>query len=218
MTTRRDAAGEENPDRSGGTGTVSPLTPLDERNPRERPFPGRVRRGQFTADSFPSSELTEEEALAAAEPGPEIVVTAPDTFEKLAFHVLLVNRSREAHVVVEQTIAAGVTGSTTVAIPANQVEIQRFFVEGGDGSVTYSVDIQAAGQTAVAAHRITGGQREFARYWEKTTQVIIDFTNNDLVNASLLQLSWLSIQLDASKWNAYRDNLISLSDLLGIEP
>lgn len=217
MTSRRDAAGEENPDRSGGTGTVSPLAPLDAQNPRERRFPGRIRRGHFTADSFPSSEQTEEEALAAAAPPPDIVVPAPDTFEKLAFHILLVNRSREAHVVVEQTIAAGVTGSTTVAIPANQVDIQRFFIEGGDGSVTYSVDVQAAGQTAVASHRITGGQREFARFWEKTTQIIVDFTNNDLVNASLLQLSWLSIQLDTTKWNRYRDNLISLSELLGIE-
>ncbi len=228
MTTRRDGAGTQNPDRAGESGTRTnevrtledrPPGP-DELNPRERRFPLRVRRSQFNIDSFPRSGALPDEdgVLPEAAAAPAIIVAAPDTFEKMIFHVLIVNRAREASVVVEQTIPAGATGSATVAVTANEVEIQRFFNEGGDGAVSYSIDIQAAGQTAVEDHRITGGQREFARFWEKTTQIIINFTNNDLVNASLLQLSWLSVSLETSKWTNYRDNLIALSSVLGIEP
>jgi len=149
---------------------------------------------------------------------PPLFVTAPRTFEELQFAVSLVSVVRETPVVVEQTIAAGATGSITVTIPANEVDIQRFFDEAGDGSVEYSIDVQSAGQTASATHRITGGKREFAHYWEKTVQVIIDFTNTDLVNPALIQIVWTAIRIDIPKWLPYRNNVIALHTQLGIEP
>ena len=185
--------------------------------PRQRAAPGRIRTAPSTAGGFPP---TQEELLPAGvePPPPPEPPPIPKTFDELLFAVLMVNRARETHVVVEQTVAAGVTGSTTVTVPANEVDIARFFTEGGDGSISYSVDIQAAGQTAVADHRITGGTREFARFWEKTTQIIINFTNNDLVNPALLQLTWTAVRLDTTKWTRYRDGLIALIELTGIEP
>lgn len=149
---------------------------------------------------------------------PPVFILIPNSFEELLFHTVIVNRSREVSVVVEQTVAAGATGSVTVAIPSGQLDIQRFFIEGGDGAISYSVDIQSSGRTAVADHRIIGGVREFARYWEKTNQVIVNFTNNDAVNPALLQLSWISVQLDTSKWTLYRDNLEAWSRIIGVEP
>ena len=188
-----------------------------EVQPTQRRAPGRVRTAPSTVGAFPP---TAEEILppGVEPPAPPEPPAIPRNFDELIFTIIMVNRARETPVVVEQTIAAGVTGSTTVSVPANEVDIARFFTEGGDGSVSYSVDIQAAGQTAVSDHRITGGTREFARYWEKTTQIIINFTNDDLVNASLLQLTWTAVRLETSKWTAYRDGLISLYQLLGIEP
>lgn len=194
------------------------MTQFDSQvQPRQRAAPGRIRTAPSTAGAFPP---TQEELLpAGVEPPPPPEPPAiPKTFDELLFAVLMVNRARETHVVVEQTVAAGVTGSTTVTVPANEVDIARFFTEGGDGSISYSVDIQAAGQTAVADHRITGGTREFARFWEKTTQIIINFTNNDLVNSALLQLTWTAVRLDTTKWTRYRDGLIALIELTGIEP
>lgn len=185
--------------------------------PRQRAAPGRIRTAPSTAGAFPPTQ--EEPLPAGVEPAPpQEPPPIPKTFDELLFAVLMVNRARETHVVVEQTVAAGVTGSTTVSVPANEVDIARFFTEGGDGSISYSVDIQAAGQTAVADHRITGGTREFARFWEKTTQIIINFTNNDLVNPALLQLTWTAVRLDTTKWTRYRDGLIALIELTGIEP
>lgn len=194
------------------------MTQFDaEVQPRQRRAPGRIRTAPSTAGAFPP---TQEELLppGVEPPPPPEPPAIPRTFDELLFAVLMVNRARETHVVVEQTVAAGVTGSTTVAVPANEVDIARFFIEGGDGSISYNVDIQAAGQTAVADHRITGGTREFARFWEKTTSIIINFTNNDLVNPALLQLSWTAVRLDTTKWTRYRDGLISLIELTGIEP
>ncbi len=186
--------------------------------PKQRRSPGRVRTASSVTGGFPEAPLINGvgEPAGPAEP-PLINIPTPLTFEELLFTVVMVNRSRETHVIVEQTVAAGVTGTVTVAVPANEVDIQRFIQEGGDGSISYSVDIQAAGQTAIANHRITGGTREFARYWEKTTQVIVDFTNNDAINPALLQLSWIAVRLDTTKWTQYRDGLISLYEMLGIE-
>ncbi|MFQ6029150.1 MAG: hypothetical protein ACE5Q6_16850 [Dehalococcoidia bacterium] len=183
----------------------------------QRQAPGRIRTAPSTIGAFPPT--AEEELPPGAEPAaPPEPPAIPRTFDELLFNVIMVNRARETSVVVEQTVAAGASGSTTVSVPANEVDVSRFFVESGDGSISYSIDVQAAGQTAVASHRITGGTREFARYWEKTTQIIIDFVNNDLVNPALLQISWTAVRLETSKWTAYRDGLISLIELLGIEP
>jgi hypothetical protein len=159
-----------------------------------------------------------EDATAAGPAAPPIIIPIPRNFDELAFTILLVNRARESAIVVEQTVPAGATGSATVVIPANEVDIARFFTEAGDGSISYSIDIQSAGQAAVANHRITGGTREFARFWEKTTQVIINFTNHDPVNPALVQITWSAVRLEISKWLNYRDGLISLIQLLGIEP
>jgi len=149
---------------------------------------------------------------------PPITIPIPQNFDQLVFSIIMVNRARESSIIVEQTVAAGVTGSATVTIPDNEVDIARIFTEAGDGSISYSIDVQSAGQTAVGDHRITGGTREFARYWEKTTQVVINFTNNDLVNSALIQITWTAVRLEISKWLAYRNGLISLIELLGIEP
>ena len=48
--------------------------------------------------------------------------------------------------------------------------------------------------------------------------IIINFTNNDLVNAALIQISFISVRLDTSKWIAYRDALIPFYQQLGIDP
>ena len=186
--------------------------------PRERRFPGSVRPAGLHTDSIPAGTLLAEEAAAAGPTPPPIAIPIPQNFDQLLFTIIMVNRARESSIVVEQTVPAGATGSATVTIPTNEVDIARFFTEAGDGSISYSIDIQSAGQAAVASHRVAGGTREFARYWEKTTQVIVNFTNNDLVNPALIQLTWSAVRLEISKWLNYRDGLISLIELLGIEP
>ena len=185
--------------------------------PLQREAPGRVRTAASTTGAFPptTAEVLPPGVEPPAPPRPPAI---PRNFDELIFSVIMVNRSRETSIIVEQTVPPGATGSATVLIPANEVDIARFLAEGGDGSISYSIDVQAAGQTAVANHRVTGAAREFARFWEKTTQVIINFTNNDLVNPALLQVSWTAVRLQTSKWTAYRDGLISLIELLGIEP
>lgn len=146
---------------------------------------------------------------------PQLLV--PNSFEELEFHAILVNSAREVTTVVEQTVAAGATGSTTVNIPANTVDITRHFREAGDGSISYSIEIDGVGRTAMASHRITGHDRSFARYFEKYSTVRIVFTNNDLVNPALLQIEWISLQIDSAKWAQYRNNLQAWSALLGIQ-
>ncbi len=200
----------ENPERDTGPGTPAPHS-------RTRVIPLFVGPGFITPEAISLAPPTVEEIVESGA-APPIMVLIPNSFREMIFHSVLVNRSREAPVVVEQSVAAGATGTITVAIPAGVVDIQRWFIEGGDGSISYSVDIQSVGQTAIGTHRITGGEREFARYWEKTGSVIVNFTNNDLVNASLIQLTWISVQLDTSKWTTYRDNLEAWSRILGVQP
>lgn len=200
-----------NPDRDQGLGTPAPQS-----YPR-RTLPLFVGPGFVTPEAISLAPPTVEEIIASGET-PPIMVLIPNSFREMIFHSILVNRSREASVVVEQAVAAGATGTITVNIPAGVIDIQRFFEEGGDGAISYSVDIQSVGQTAVGSHRITGGEREFARYWEKTGSVIVNFTNNDLINASLIQLTWISVQLDTVKWTVYRDNLEAWSRILGVQP
>ena len=190
----------------------------DLEQPRERRFPARIRTAGLHTDSIPSGTPLPEGAAAEGPVTPPTTIPIPKNFDELIFTVIMVNRARESPIVVEQTVAAGAAGSATVTIPANEVDIARFFTEGGDGSISYSIDIQSAGRTAAASRRITGGTREFARYWEKTTQVIVNFTNNDLVNSALVQITWTAVRLDITKWLNYRDGLISLIELLGIEP
>ena len=141
----------------------------------------------------------------------------PSSFDELLYHAVLVNTGREVPTIVEQSIAAGASGSTTVSIPANLVDVARRFREGGDGAVTYRIEVDGVGRTAIPDHRVTGADRDFARYYEKYSSIIITFTNNDLVNASLLQIEWTSVQIDTTKWLKYRDTLIGWSLLLGIE-
>lgn len=158
------------------------------------------------------------EEVAESDGQRPVMVLIPNSFDEMIFHTLILNPSRESSIVVEQTVAPSATGTITVAIPAQEIDISRFLVEGGDGSISYSVDIQSLGQTAVGSHRITGGQRVFARYWEKTGSIIVSFTNNDAVNSALIQLQWESVRLDSSKWTAYRDNLRAWSRIIGVEP
>ena len=192
-----------------------------EVQPVQRRFPGRVRTAPAVPGAFPpvpSPDGGDEfDGAGGLEPSP-IFLRWPINFEELLYTIVFVNRARETPIIVEQVIAPGVTGSTTVLVPANEVDVQRFFQEGGDGSVSYDIDIQAPGQSAIGTHRITGGTREFARYWEKTTQIIINFTNNDAINPALLQISWTAIRLETVKWTTYRDILISRYQTLGIEP
>jgi hypothetical protein len=185
---------------------------------RQRTFPGRVRMPSAVEGGFPVPAVEELPPDVAVEPGPQVFIPTPDTFEKLLYHLVLVNRARETPIMVEQVVPAGASGTVTVVIPANEVDVQRSFEERGDGSVNYSVAILAAGRVAVADHRITAGTLVFARYWEKTTQVIISFTNNDPANSALLQLSWTAVRLEISKWNRIRDRFIELSRDLGVEP
>ena len=187
--------------------------------PTQRRFPGRVRTATSVAGGFPVAPTLEgaPEPPPAPEPQP-VQIRVPLSFSELLYTIVFVNRARETPIVVEQTVPAGATGSATVSVPANEVDVQRFFEEGGDGSISYSIDIQAAGQTAIDTHRITGGTREFARFWEKTTQIIINFTNNDLVNSALIQITWIAVRLEIIKWTRYRDLLLPSYELLGIEP
>lgn len=197
------------------------MTQFDgEVQPIQRRFPGRIRTAPSVPGAFPpvpgpdGFDPDDGDGLA---PLP-ISLRWPINFDELLYTIVFVNRARETPIIVEQVVAPGVTGSTTVLVPANEVDVQRFFTEGGDGSISYDIDIQAPGQSAIGTHRITGGGREFARYWEKTTQIIINFTNNDLINPGLLQISWTAIRLETVKWTRYRDILIGAYQTLGIDP
>lgn len=147
-------------------------------------------------------------------PVPQILI--PNSFDEMAFHAQLLAPAREVSTVIEQTIAPSGTGTVTVTIPINTVDITRTFREGGDGSVTYRLEIDGVGRNAIVDHRITGGERQFSRYWEKYLTIAAVFTNNDAVNSALLQLEWVSLQLDSVVWLAYRTNLRQWSRLLGI--
>ena len=166
----RDPAERRNPRErraaNVGTSKPQPFQPSEaeqdiaEENPRTREGPevGRANIALLQPSrllSFPFDPgLPSPDGLPGEVEAPPLVITAPRTFEELQFAVSLVSIVRETSIVVEQTIAAGATGSVTVAIPANEVDIQRFFQEAGDGSVEYSIDVQSAGQTAVGTHRI----------------------------------------------------------------
>jgi hypothetical protein len=183
----------------------------------QRTFPGRVRTGSAVEGGFPAVAAPQDLAPEDVETPLQRFIPVPDTFDKLLYHLVLVNRARETPVMIEQTVAPGATGTVTVVIPANEVDVQRFFDERGDGSINYSIAVLAPGRVAVADHRITAGTHQFARFWEKTTQVIISFTNNDPVNPALLQLSWTAVRLEISKWNRIRDRFIEHSRDLGVE-
>lgn len=148
---------------------------------------------------------------------PETSGGNPLTFEEMGFDPVLVTPSREVSVVIQQTIAAGGSGSVTTTLPTGKVDITRKFREAGDGSVSYRVEVDASGQVAVAEHRITGGERSFGRYWEKSVNIVVHYTNNDLSNTALLQLEWVSAQMDTAKWEAYRDILRARAALLGVQ-
>ena len=42
-------------------------------------------------------------------------------------------------------------------------------------------------------------------------------TNNDPGSAALLQIEWVSVQVDTTKWLAYRNNIRAWSKLLGVQ-
>lgn len=145
------------------------------------------------------------------------VLGIPRTFEELMYFITLVTPAREVTTIVEQTIAAGGSGSVTVSIPDNTVDVQRFFREGGDGSVSYRIEVDGTGRDAIDDHRVTGANREFARYFEKYQTVRIVFTNNDPANSALLQIEWISLQIDINKWTALRDAQRAWGKLLGVQ-
>ena len=153
---------------------------------------------------------------AAEEAPPLPVLGIPRSFEELIYHAVLVTPAREVSVVVEQAIAPGASGSVTVGIPLAKVDVARTFREGGDGSVSYRIEVDGAGRVAMANHRVTGAERTFGRFFEKYNSVIITFTNNDPANAALLQIEWVSVQLDTAKWTAFRNNMRAWSKLLGV--
>lgn len=223
------------PDREPGT-RLGDRPQLAPRRGGDLPFraPERVTPEPTDAQQYPGREApatiktarggvsvgVEPTTGAAPEPeSPEALPTLniPTSFDELLYHAVLVNTGREVPIIVEQTIAAGASGSTTVSIPANLVDVARRFREGGDGAVTYRIEIDGVGREAIPDHRVTGADREFARYYEKYNTVTIVFTNNDAVNASILQIEWISVQIDTTKWLKYRDNLVGWSLLLGIE-
>ena len=45
---------------------------------------------------------------------------------------------------------------------------------------------------------------------------MISSTNTDPLNSAILQNEWVSVQIDAVKWQAYRDVLRAWSRLLGV--
>ncbi|MDO8750935.1 MAG: hypothetical protein Q7K03_07310 [Dehalococcoidia bacterium] len=204
------------PSKPGGPAPFQPreLTEAEE-------FPGPEAQSTIRTASLESPvvapavgappPLVEEGAEA---PLPTLVI--PRTFEELLFHAILVTPSRELPVVVEQVIAPGASGSITVGIPLAKVDVARTFREGGDGSVSYRIEIDGAGRLAVANHRVTGAERQFGRFFEKYNSVIITFTNNDLLNPAFLQVEWISVQMDTAKWTTYRDNIRAWSKLLGV--
>ena len=227
-----------------GRNGLPPREPADRlgRGPQLPPYPGApapYRPKDLTAgEEFPGPEAqstikeasletpvavaralgappVQEEDGGAAAPLP--VLGVPRSFDELIFHAVLLTPSREVSVVVEQTIAPGASGSVTVNIPANRVDVARSFREGGDGSVSYEIEVDGPGRVAVAQHRVTGGERSFARYFEKYGSVTINFTNNDPGNAALLQVEWVSVQVDTTKWLAYRNNIRAWSKLLGVQ-
>jgi hypothetical protein len=203
------------PSKSGGAAPFQPreLTEADQ-------FPGREAASTLKSASLAGPVVAPNlGAPPAVEEGAELplpVLGIPRSFEELLFHAVLVTPSRELPVVVEQVIAPGASGSVTVGIPLAKVDVARTFREGGDGSVTYRIEVDGPGRLAVASHRVTGAERQFGRFYEKYNSVIISFTNSDPVNPALLQIEWISVQLDTAKWTAYRDNIRAWSKLLGV--
>ena len=183
----------------------------------EEVFPGREADATIRSPTIDTPFVPTVLAGAVPEdvtPLPQILI--PNSFDEMAFHAQLLAPAREVSTVIEQTIAPSGTGTVTVTIPANTVDITRTFREGGDGSVTYRLEIDGAGRNAIVDHRITGGERQFSRFWEKYLTIVAVFTNNDAVNSALLQIEWVSLQLDSVVWLAYRTNLRQWSRLLGI--
>lgn len=213
----------------GGANTLGDQPQLPARTGGRTPF---VRPERDAEDVFPGREATETirsptietpfvptvTAGAVPEEGPAPLpqILIPNSFDEMAFHAQLLAPAREVSTVIEQTIAPSGTGTVTVTIPINTVDITRTFREGGDGSVTYRLEIDGAGRNAIVDHRITGGERQFSRFWEKYLTVAAVFTNNDAVNSALLQIEWISLQLNSVVWLAYRTNLRQWSRLLGI--
>ncbi|MFC1935916.1 hypothetical protein ACFLX9_04095 [Chloroflexota bacterium] len=187
----------------------------------EERFPGPEAEPTIKSASLEAPVVTR---VVGAPPVPETeeaapplpVLGIPRSFEELIYHAVLVTPSREVSVVVEQTIAPGASGSVTVGIPLVKVDIARTFREGGDGSVSYRIEVDGAGRVAIANHRVTGGERTFGRFFEKYNSVIITFTNNDPANSALLQIEWISVQMETAKWAAFRNNMRAWSKLLGV--
>lgn len=182
----------------------------------EEVFPGREADATIRSPTIetPFVPTITAGAIPDVTPVPQILI--PNSFDEMAFHAQLLAPAREVSTVIEQTIAPSGTGTVTVTIPINTVDITRTFREGGDGSVTYRLEIDGAGRNAIVDHRITGGERQFSRFWEKYLTIAAVFTNNDAVNSALLQIEWISLQLDSVVWLAYRTNLRQWSRLLGI--
>ncbi len=207
--------------------------------PRRGGVPPFVRPEPTTEDEFPGveSESTIRKVDIRATPGvapiplmggppplepgatpPVPDFNVPKTFEEMLFQSTLLDSFREVTVVVEQTIVPSGSGSVTVAIPANFVDIARDFREAGDGSVSYRIEVDGVGRTAIADHRILGSpNRQFARHWEKYSTILVTFTNTDAVNSAILQIEWISHQIDTTKWLAYRDVLKAWARLLGVQ-
>ena len=191
----------------------------------EEEFPGVAADATFRAPNISPTPGITPLAVAGApppveegEPPPVPDFNVPKTFEEMLFQSTLVDSFREVAVVVEQTIVPSGSGSVTVVIPANFVDIARDFREAGDGSVSYRIEVDGVGRTAIADHRILGSpNRQFARHWQKFSSVLITFTNTDAVNPAILQIEWISHQIDTSKWLAYRDVLRAWARLLGVQ-
>lgn len=202
------------------TGGVPPFV-----RPEKEEFPGVEAESTIRAPDIRATPGVAPVSLLGApapvEPGgapPLPDFNVPKTFEEMLFQSTLLDSFREVSIVVEQTIVPSGTGSVTVLIPANFVDISRDFREAGDGSVTYRIEVDGVGRTAVADHRILGSpNRKFARHWEKYTSILITFTNNDAVNSAILQVEWISHQIDTTKWLAYRDVLRAWARLLGVQ-
>lgn len=182
---------------------IAPPSPFAETVPR-------VFEAERTAP------LTTTTGLALPEAGTRPVIGIPRNWQEVEYWIALMNPARELSVILEQAIAPSATGSVSASIPSNTVDVARFFREGGDGSVTYNIEIDGVGRRAIADHRITGGERVFARYFEKYSTVTVNFTNNDAVNTALVQIEWISLQLESSDWLGFRDYLRTWGAFIGI--
>jgi hypothetical protein len=114
----------------------------------------------------------------------------------------------DVHIAIDETLAAGYSGTMELALPAGVICCQRYGLEWGDPEVKLRsrIDVDDAAHEAAALHSVPPSPTwfEYARFWVKREKLFLYRENTDAANPRTYHLSIYAVMPQAVDWDAWK--------------